>query len=191
ERQAPGNPRQFFTPGDFLQSEAVDENLADRRHERRSAGQKDVIDIVRRNACPVEESIDAARHQRHLTFYPRLELATGDLLADRHRLATKLEHRLDVHRKVELDSPDGLMQPKSHFVLDEVYERLEALRYQRGAAEELEHLQVFGGVEKREMMPTLQTFVGPARDRQEFVGRREILRPKPQPRRDELADDLS
>ena len=43
----------------------------------------------------------------------------------------KLEHRLGVHRQVELDPADGLVQPKSHFVLDKVYERLQPLGYQR------------------------------------------------------------
>ena len=102
----------------------------------------------------------------------------------------KLEQRFGLHRQLEFCSPYGLVQPKSHFALDKVNERLEPLRNQRAAPKVLQHLEVLRRIEKRQMMPALEPFVRPARNRQELVRRREELGAEPQSRRDELADDL-
>ena len=102
----------------------------------------------------------------------------------------KFELRFGFTDSSNFATPHGLVQPKSHFALDEVHERLQPLRDERAAPQVLQHLEVLGGIQKRQMMPALEPFVRPAWDRQELVRRREKLGAESQPRRDELADDL-
>ena len=173
ERQSCRNGSQFFTACNLLRSESFDENLAHGRNERRPAGQKHVIDVLRL-ITPVVFSRRSthARHQSALRArsISRTPHESPFFAIDTGSQWNSNSPRCSVRQR-ELRPPHRLVQPETPFPLDEMFECLQPLRDERGAPKAVEHLEVLRRVQERQMMPAFQAFVGPARYRQKFVRR--------------------
>src|SRR5688500_4561957 len=122
-----------------------------------------MIDPVWRDPGCLYQPVDTPGNQLELWLNPFLEVLPRHPLADDERIAAELEDRFGLGRQLKLRPADRLVKPIAELPLDEMDKCLQTLWDQRRPLHALEHLQVFGGVEKRQVVPPFEMFVRPAR----------------------------